>query len=472
MKLVSCNKLENNKVALEVTVTAEEFQPVLDVVYRKHAKEITIPGFRKGKAPRAYVEKQYGDYFIEEAVNDMYPQAYEEACGEANVTPVEAAQVEVKEASKDGFTFVATVTVKPEVEVKNYKGLKAPKAEAKIDEADVETTLAQLRDRAARLVTIEDRPAQMNDTVNINFEGFADGVAFEGGKGEGVDLVLGSGHFIPGFEEQIVGHSFDVTVTFPEEYHATDLAGKPAVFKTSINSIKEKQLPELDDDFVKDVSEFDTLDELKADIRARLMERAEAKCEEDYENGLVSAVLENTVIDLPQCMIDTRIDEMVQDFDYRLRSQGLDLNTYFQYTGETLPAMRKTFAEQAERHVRIRLALEKIAELEGLTATHEDADKEIAKIAEMYHMDEKEVRENMPLNALSQDIVVNKAIELIKANAVAEPVEAEEEKKPAKKTAAKKTAKKAEEAPAEGAEEAPKKKTTRKKKAEETADAE
>lgn len=346
---------------------------------------------------------------------------------------------------------MATVTVKPEVEVKNYKGLKAPKAEAKIDEADVETTLAQLRDRAARLVTIEDRPAQMNDTVNINFEGFADGVAFEGGKGEGVDLVLGSGHFIPGFEEQIVGHStgdsFDVTVTFPEEYHATDLAGKPAVFKTSINSIKEKQLPELDDDFVKDVSEFDTLDELKADIRARLMERAEAKCEEDYENGLVSAVLENTVIDLPQCMIDTRIDEMVQDFDYRLRSQGLDLNTYFQYTGETLPAMRKTFAEQAERHVRIRLALEKIAELEGLTATHEDVDKEIAKIAEMYHMDEKEVRENMPLNALSQDIVVNKAIELIKANAVAEPVEAEEEKKPAKKTAAKKTAKKAEEAP-------------------------
>ena len=185
---------------------------------------------------------------------------------------------------------------------------------------------------------------------------------------------------------------------------------------------REKQLPELDDDFVKDVSEFDTLDELKADIRARLMERAEAKCEEDYENGLVSAVLENTVIDLPQCMIDTRIDEMVQDFDYRLRSQGLDLNTYFQYTGETLPAMRKTFAEQAERHVRIRLALEKIAELEGLTATHEDVDKEIAKIAEMYHMDEKEVRENMPLNALSQDIVVNKAIELIKANAVAEPV--------------------------------------------------
>ncbi len=475
MKLVSCNKLENNKVTLEVAVSAEEFQPILDVVYRKHAKELTIPGFRKGKAPRAYVEKQYGDYFVEEAVNDLYPQAYEEACGAANVVPVEPAQVEIKEASKEGFTFVATVTVKPEVEVKDYKGLKAPKAEAKIDEADVETTLAQLRDRSARLVTIEDRPAQMNDTVNINFEGFADGVAFEGGKGEGVDLVLGSGHFIPGFEEQIVGHNigenFDVTVTFPEEYHATELAGKPAVFKTSINSIKEKQLPELDDDFVKDVSEFDTLDELKADIRARLMERAEAKCEEDYENGLVSAVLENTVIDLPQCMIETRIDEMVQDFDYRLRSQGLDLNTYFQYTGETLSAMRKTFAEQAERHVRIRLALEKIAELEGLTATHEDVDQEIAKIAEMYHMDEKEVRENMPLNALSMDIVVNKAIELIKANAVAEPVKAEEEKKPAKKTAAKKTAKKAE-ASAEGAEEAPKKKTTRKKKVEESADAE
>ena len=475
MKLVSCNKLENNKVALEVTVGPEEFQPVLDAVYRKHAPEITINGFRKGKAPRSYVEKQYGDYFIEEAVNDLYPKAYEEAAGAAGVVPVEAAQVEIKEAGKDGFSFTATVTVKPEVEVKNYKGLKAPKAEAHVDEADVDTTLAQLRDRAARLVTIEDRPAQMNDTVNINFEGFIDGTSFEGGKGEAVDLVLGSGHFIPGFEEQVVGHktgdSFDVNVTFPAEYHAVDLAGKPAVFKTSINSIKEKQLPELDDEFVKDVSEFNTLDELKADIRARLQERAEAKCEEDYENNLVSAVLENTVIDLPQCMIDTRIDEMVQDFDYRLRSQGLDLNTYFQYTGETLAAMRKTFAEQAERHVRIRLALEKIAELEGLTATKEDVDKEIARIAEMYHMEEKEVRDTMPLNALGMDIVVNKAIELIKANAVAEPVEAAEEKKPAKKTAAKKTAKKAEEAPAEG-EEAPKKKTTRKKKAEEPADAE
>ena len=437
MKLVSCNKLENNKVTLEVAVSAEEFQPILDVVYRKHAKELTIPGFRKGKAPRAYVEKQYGDYFVEEAVNDLYPQAYEEACGAANVVPVEPAQVEIKEASKEGFTFVATVTVKPEVEVKDYKGLKAPKAEAKIDEADVETTLAQLRDRSARLVTIEDRPAQMNDTVNINFEGFADGVAFEGGKGEGVDLVLGSGHFIPGFEEQIVGHNigenFDVTVTFPEEYHATELAGKPAVFKTSINSIKEKQLPELDDDFVKDVSEFDTLDELKADIRARLHGESRSQVRRGLrEWSGIRCSGEHCDRSAP---VHDRDPHRRDGSGLRLPSeiQGLDLNTYFQYTGETLSAMRKTFAEQAERHVRIRLALEKIAELEGLTATHEDVDQEIAKIAEMYHMDEKEVRENMPLNALSMDIVVNKAIELIKANAVAEPVKAEEEKKPAKK---------------------------------------
>ncbi|MBS4784733.1 MAG: trigger factor [Clostridiales bacterium] len=469
MKLVSVNTLEDKRVALEVAVGADEFQPIYDGVYRKHAAELTIPGFRKGKAPRAYVEKQYGDYFIEETVNNMYPKMYELAVLEAAIEPVDAAEVQIKEVSKEGFTFVATVTVKPEVEVKKYKGLKAAKAEAQVEEDAVENTLKELQERGARLVTIEDRAAEMGDTANIDFEGFVDGVAFEGGKGDGVDLVLGSGHFIPGFEEQVAGHKigeeFDVNVTFPEEYHAVDLAGKAAVFKTKLNSLKKKELPEIDDDFVKDISEFDTLDELKADIQATLLKRAEAKCEEDYENELVSAVLENTVIDLPQCMIETRIDEMVQDFDYRLRSQGIDLNTYFQYTGETLEALRKTFAEQAERHVRIRLALEQIAKLENLEATHEDIDKEIARIAEMYQMDAEEVRKSMPLNALRDDIVVSKAIEIIKESA-----EVEDAGKPAKKSAAKKSAKKAE--ADESAEEAPKKRTTRKKKAEDAADAE
>lgn len=469
MKLVSVNTLEDKRVALEVAVGADEFQPIYDGVYRKHAAELTIPGFRKGKAPRAYVEKQYGDYFIEETVNNMYPKMYELAVLEAAIEPVDAAEVQIKEVSKEGFTFVATVTVKPEVEVKKYKGLKAAKAEAQVEEDAVENTLKELQERGARLVTIEDRAAEMGDTANIDFEGFVDDVAFEGGKGDGVDLVLGSGHFIPGFEEQVAGHKigeeFDVNVTFPEEYHAVDLAGKAAVFKTKLNSLKKKELPEIDDDFVKDISEFDTLDELKADIQATLLKRAEAKCEEDYENELVSAVLENTVIDLPQCMIETRIDEMVQDFDYRLRSQGIDLNTYFQYTGETLEALRKTFAEQAERHVRIRLALEQIAKLENLEATHEDIDKEIARIAEMYQMDAEEVRKNMPLNALRDDIVVSKAIEIIKESA-----EVEDAGKPAKKPAAKKSAKKAE--ADESAEEAPKKRTTRKKKAEDAADAE
>lgn len=469
MKLVSVNTLEDKRVALEVTVEAAEFQPIYDGVYRKHASQLTIAGFRKGKAPRAYVEKQYGDYFIEETINNMYPKMYELAVMEAGIAPVDAADVQIKELSKEGFTFVATVTVKPEVEVKKYKGLKATKAEAKIEDSAVEDTLKDLQERGARLVSIEDRAAEMGDTANIDFEGFADGVAFEGGKGEGVDLVLGSGHFIPGFEEQVAGHSigeeFDVNVTFPEEYHAVDLAGKAAVFKTKLNSLKKKELPEIDDDFVKDISEFDTLDELKADIKATLLKRAEAKCEEDYENELVSAVLENTVIDLPQCMIETRIDEMVQDFDYRLRSQGLDLNTYFQFTGETLEALRKTFAEQAERHVRIRLALEQIAKMENLEASHEDVDKELARIAEAYQMDVEEVRNTMPLNALRDDIVVSKAIEIIKENAVVEGA-----KKEAKKPAAKKTAKKAEtEESAEGAtEEAPKKRTTRKKKTEDT----
>ena len=476
MKLVSVNKPEKNTVSLEITVSKEELQPVLDTVYRKHAPEITIHGFRKGKAPRSYVEKQYGGFFLEEAVNDLYPRAYEEAVGEAGITPVDTANIEMRELTRDGFTFVATVTVKPEVEVRNYKGLKAPKAQAHVDEADVDATLAQLRDRSARLVTIEDRPAAIGDTVNLNFEGFSDGVAFEGGKGEAVDLELGSGSFIPGFEDQVVGHStgdeFDVNVTFPEEYHATDLAGKPAVFKTRINSIKVKELPEVDDEFVKDVSEFDTLDELKADIQARLLERAEAKCEEDYENALVSAVLENTVIDLPQCMIESRIDDMVQDFDYRLRAQGIDLNTYFHYTGETLEALRRTFADQAERHVRIRLALEKIGELEGLTATREDIDKEITKIAENYHMDEEEVRKTLPLGPLGMDIVVNKAIELIKDNATAESVEEQAEEAPKKKATRKKKTEETADAAEEAAEEAPKKKTTRKKKIEESAEEE
>ena len=473
MKLVSVNKLDNNKVSLEVTVGAEEFKPMLDGVYRKHAAEITIPGFRKGKAPRAYVEKQYGAYFMEEAVNNIYPRMYEAAAAEAKIVPVDRAEVEIKDLSQDGFTFIATVTVKPEVEVKQYKGLKAVKAEAVVEADAVEKTLADLRERAARLVTIEDRAAENGDITNIDFEGFVDGTAFAGGKGEGVDLTLGSGQFIPGFEDQVAGHSigeeFDVKVTFPAEYHAVDLAGKEAVFKTKINSIKKKELPEIDDEFVKDISEFNTLDELKADIQATLLKRAEAKCEEDFENELVSAVIENTVVDLPQCMIENRIDEMVQDFDFRLRNQGIDLKSYFQYTGESMEALRKTFAAQAERHVRIRLALEKIAELEELKATPEDVEKEIARIAEMYNAKPEDIKNSMPLGTLADDIVVTKAIEIIKENAVVEGAE-KAEKKPAKKTAAKKsTAKKDEEPKAEG-EEAPKKKTTRKKKSDDAAE--
>lgn len=471
MKLVSVNKVDTNVVALEVTVGAEEFKPMVDMVYRKYAPQLAIPGFRKGKAPRAFVEKQYGDSFIEEAVNNLYPRMYEMAVMEANIQPVDSANVEIKDVTAEGFAFTATVTVKPEVTVNKYKGLTATKAEAVVEDSEVEKTLDELRQRAARLITVEGRAAQDGDIANLDFEGFTDGVAFEGGKGEGVDLTLGSGQFIPGFEEQVVGHnvgdSFDVNVTFPEVYHSEELKGKPAVFKCTLNALKARELPVIDDEFVKDISEFDTLDELKADIKSTLQERAQKKCDDEFENQLVTGVIENTEIDLPQCMIDRRVDEMVQDFDYRLQSQGMNLQTYMQYTGDTLETFRKAFSMEAERHVRIRLALEKIAEMEKLEAADEELEAEYNRLAEMYGMKVEELKNLIPLSNVYQDVVVNKAIDIIRDNAVVEGAKAPK-KTAAKKPAAKKTTKKAE--GEEEAAEAPKKKTTRKKKTEEPAE--
>ena len=423
MELIRNEKVADNTVELEFKVSAEQFADAVTKAFKKANKEITVPGFRKGKAPRNVVEKMFGaEVFFNDAIDELLPDAYADAVEAAGIEPVARPTVDVVSCSKEeGFTAKATVVVKPEVKVNEYKGLKATRKSAVVTDEAVEAELNVLRERNGRLVEVEGRKAELNDTANIDFEGFVDEVAFEGGKGEGFDLLLGSGQFIPGFEEQIVGHEigeeFDVNVTFPEEYHATDLAGKAAVFKTKLNSLKTKELPELDDEFAKDVSEFDTLDELKADIKKAKEERAAQEAELEVENTLVDAVVASMEAIVPEEMVENRIDEMVRDFEGRMAQQGLQLATYLQYTGMEMESFRKTFREQAEQQVKIRLALEKVAEMEALTASDEEVEAELAKIAEAYKMKLDQVKSFIPAVEIRKDLVINKAIDFIKETA-------------------------------------------------------
>ena len=440
MSLTASKKIDTNLMELEINVPAEEFKAAVDRSYRKNAPSITIPGFRKGKAPRHMIEKMYGEgVFFEDAVNELYPSAYEAAAKEAGITPVDRADIEILEVGKDGFSFKATVTVKPEVEVEGYKGIEAEKVEYTVTDEDVDAEIAKLQKRAGTTISVEDRPAQMGDNVVFDFEGFIDGVAFEGGKGEEFPLTLGSNQFIPGFEEQIAGHAigedFDVNVSFPENYHVDELKGKPAVFKCKIHQIKAVELPELDDEFAKDVSEFETLEALKADLKSKLQEKKDLEANDEFENKLVDAVIAGMKADIPSCMYERKIDEMIQDFAYRLQMQGLNLETYMQYTGSTVESFRETFKEQAEHQVKVRLALEKIAELENLTATEEDLEEQFKKAAEVYGMELEKIKELLPADEISKDIAVNKAIDFVRENAVAP--------KAKKKTTRKSTAKKA-----------------------------
>ena len=423
MELIRNEKVADNTVELEFKVNAEQFAEAVTKAFRKANAEITVPGFRKGKAPRSVVEKMYGEeVFFNDAIDAILPEAYEAAINESGIEPVARPAVEIVSCSKEeGFTVKATVVVKPEVKVGEYKGLKATKKSVNVEDIAIETELQNLRDRNARLVSVEDRKAELKDTANIDFEGFVDGVAFEGGKGEGFDLVLGSGQFIPGFEDQIVGHDigeeFDVNVSFPEEYHVAELAGKPAVFKTKLNSLKMRELPELDDEFVKDISEFDTLDELKADIRKAKEERAAQEAELEVENALVEAVVASMEAIVPDEMVETRVDEMVRDFEGRMMQQGLELKTYLQYTGMEMESFRKTFKEQAEQQVKIRLALEKVAEMENIEVSDEDVDAELTKIADAYKMKLEQVKAFIPAFEIRKDLAINKAIDFIKSNA-------------------------------------------------------
>ena len=418
MSLIKTENIEKNRYELQIAVDSAKFNAAVSAVYQKQAKNITVPGFRKGKAPRAIIEKMYGTgVFYEDAINDLIPEVYTEAIAEAKLDVVGQPEFDVVSIDDNGLVLSAKVYVKPEVEIKDYLGIKVEKVVAPVTDEDVDREINMVRERNSREIEITDRAAEMGDTTVIDFEGFCDGVAFEGGKGTDYALKLGSGSFIPGFEEQIVGKNideeFDVNVTFPEEYHAADLAGKPSVFKVKIHSITKVELPELDDEFVKDVSEFDTLDEYKSDIKAKIAKRNESSANAAMEDKLVEALIESLEADIPEPMFVAETENFVRDYDPRLRSQGLDLNTYFKYTGMNLDMLREQMRPQAERQVKARLALEKIAALENIEVSEDDINAEYERIATAYSVELDQVKASIDSEAIAADMKVQKAMELV-----------------------------------------------------------
>ena len=431
MNLISCEKLEKSMVELQFSIDAETFKAAVNNAFKREGKKYAIPGFRKGKAPRHMIEKMYGsDIFHYDAVNDLFPEAYEAAVKEAKIDVVGRPDPEVVSMSEaDGVVLKVKVAVKPEVELGEYAGLTVTKEAKNVNEADVDAEVKRMQDRNGRLLTREGA-AENGDTVDIDFEGFVDGKAFEGGKAEHYSLVLGSGSFIPGFEDQVVGHSageeFDVNVKFPEEYGAAELAGKDATFKIKLHEVKYKELPALDDDFAKDVSEYDTLDELKDSIRNNIKTNLDKQAEQKVENDLMDQVITNMKADIPDAMVDSRIDELVQDFEYRISQQGLKLADYLKYMGMNIEQFRAQFKEQADKQVKMRLAMEAIVAKEGITASDEEFEEEVKRIADAYKMEADKVKSIVDAAAVKADLAINKAIDFVKekANVVtAEPKE-------------------------------------------------
>ena len=435
MSLIKKELTEKSGFYMEFSVSEEAFKKAENEAYLKNRKSISVPGFRKGKAPKSIIEKFYGKgIFFEDAINACIPEAFEAAVKEAELDIVGSPEFDI--VSTDGdIVLKATGSVKPEVSIDGYKGIEVERDVAPVTDEELDAAVEDTRKRNARTVEITDRAAEMGDIANINYEGSVDGVAFDGGKGENHDLKLGSGSFIPGFEDQIVGKAigeeFDVNVTFPEEYHAKELAGKAAVFKTKLNSIKFEELPALDDEFAKDVSEFDTLDEYKADLKAKMVKRNEDRADAAMENALADKLMELLVAEIPEAMFAAETENQVRDYDTRLRQNGLDLGTYFKYTGTTLETLREQMRPMAEKQVKVRLALEKIAALENLSASDDEVDAEYKRIAEAYNVPEEEVRKMILADDLKKDIVVGAAMKLVRENA-----------KIAKKAAAKKPAEK------------------------------
>ena len=434
MNLISCEKLEKSMVELQFSIDAETFKAAVNNAFKREGKKYAIPGFRKGKAPRHMIEKMYGsDIFHYDAVNDLFPEAYEAAVKEAKIDVVGRPDPEVVSMSEaDGVVLKVKVAVKPEVELGEYAGLTVTKEAKNVNEADVDAEVKRMQDRNGRLLTREGA-AENGDTVDIDFEGFVDGKAFEGGKAEHYSLVLGSGSFIPGFEDQVVGHSageeFDVNVKFPEEYGAAELAGKDATFKIKLHEVKYKELPALDDDFAKDVSEYDTLDELKDSIRNNIKTNLDKQAEQKVENDLMDQVIANMKAGIPDAMVDSRIDELVQDFEYRISQQGLKLADYLKYMGMNIEQFRAQFKEQADKQVKMRLAMEAIVAKEGITASDEEFEEEVKRIADAYKMEADKVKSIVDAAAVKADLAINKAIDFVKEKANVVTAEPKEEEK-------------------------------------------
>lgn len=423
MAITRCECIETNKYELEYSVDAESFEAAVQKAYNKEKKNIAIPGFRKGKVPRSLAEKYFGENaFYESAVNILLNETLFDAIDEAELRPIAQPDIEVTSISKEeGVTFKAICINYPEVALDDYKGIEVTKPANTVTDEQIDSQLEMLRRKGMRLVSVE-RAAENDDSVNIDFEGFVDDVAFEGGKAEGFDLKLGSGQFIPGFEDQIVGHNvndeFDVNVTFPEEYHVSDLAGKPAVFKVKLNEIRVEELPELDDELVKDYSDFETVEEYKADCKTRLEAQLEARINTEVENSIFRILIERTTAEVPELMIEDRITRSINDFESRLMSQGMRVETYLQYTGMSMEDFRESYRAKAADEVKLRLALEKIAELESLEVTEEDIEKGLAELSEQYAMPVEKIKQLMPMAAYHDDLLVGKASQLVKDNAV------------------------------------------------------
>ena len=423
MEILKNEKTGANTVVLEIKVGAEEFDAACNAAFKKNGKNITVPGFRKGKATRKMIEKMYGEsVFYEDAVNESYPAAYEAAVKEAGITPVAHPELEILSIDgSEGYTFKATITVKPEVTLGDYKAIKVEKVIDEVTEDEVMNDIKNMAQRNARIETV-DREAKEGDVAVIDYDGYLDGVQFDGGKAEGHELKLGSGQFIPGFEEQVAGHKageeFDVNVSFPEKYHAEDLAGKAVTFKCKLHEVKETILPEIDDEFAKDVSEFDTLEALKEDARAKLVKTKENVAEQAFESAVIGKLVDMMEAEIPDAMVESKTDSLVEDFAYRLQMQGIELSQYLQMTGTEMADFRKNFSDRASQQVKVTLALEKLAELEGVEVSDEDIEAEYAKLAGE-HMTVEQVKMYINAENMRSDLKIEKALNNLKAMAIA-----------------------------------------------------
>ena len=458
MNVKATNKVETNRYELELEVSPEEFNDAINAVYKRESKKMNIPGFRKGKAPRHFIEKYYGEeVFYEAAIDHLYRPMVMEAVEKSGLQVISIGEFKIDEIGKDkGILCKLNVVTKPEAAIEGYKGIEVTRPSVEVTAEDIDREIDRVRERNSRIITVEDRAAENGDMVTIDFDGYVDGKQVDGGKAENYELTLGAGQFIPGFEDQVIGHNvgdeFDIDVTFPEDYHAEELKGKPAVFKIKLHEIKMKELPVVDDEFVKDVSEFDTVDDYRKDIEKHLTEQREKAADNDVENQLVEAVIEKVQAEIPDEMVENEVDEIINSFAYRLQSQGLKLETYLKYTGQTTDDLRVQYKPQAERQVKVRLGLEKIAELENLKPTEEETEAEYQKLADAYGMPLESVKNLVTVEGINGDIQNQKAIDLVKANAVIVEKK-EEEKKAEKKPAKKRTSKKKEEPREEAAEE-------------------